>query len=146
MTFNSNATATGQWALTSGQDVIDNFHRGQDSIIFVDENDTDQPILTLNDFLYDDNSPLIRGIFPIGNTYPTVRAMVIEFEGNSQKLTINFASEDRYQLPRFDEDQPTDANNGFLLKSYASFAPFIGGTDAVEFYEIDNLPANVDLL
>ena len=146
VTFNSNATATGQWAITSGQDVIDNFHRGQDKIIFVDENDKDQSILTLNDFLYDDNSPLIRGIFHTGNTYPTLETIVIEFQGNNQNLTINIARGSRYQLPRFDEEQPTDANNGFLLKSYASFAPFIGGTDAVEFYEIDNLPANVDLL
>ena len=146
VTFNSNATAAGKWALTSGQDVIDNFHRGQDKIIFVDENDKDQSILTLNDFLYDDNSPLIRGIFHTGNTYPTLDTIVIEFQGNNQNLTINIARGSRYKLPRFDEEQPTDANKGFLLKSYASFAPFIGGTDAVEFYEIENLPANVDLL
>ena len=146
VTFNSNSTASGQWALTSGQDVIDNFHRGQDKIIFVDENDTDQPILTLNDFLYDDNSPLIRGIYPTGSTFPTLNTVVIEFQGNSQKLTINLSTENRYALPRYDEEQPTDANNGFLLKSYASFAPFMGGTDAIEFYEIDNLPANVDLI
>lgn len=146
VTFNSNATASGLWALTSGQDVIDNFHRGVDKIIFLDENDIDQPILTLNDFLYDDNSPLIRGIYPTGSTYPTLDTIVIEFQGNGQKLTINLSSSNRYVLPRYDEEQPTDANNGFLLKSYASFAPFMGGTDTVEFYEIDNLPANVDLI
>ena len=56
------------------------------------------------------------------------------------------STENRYALPRYDQEQPTDANNGFLLKSYASFAPFMGGTDAIEFYEIDNLPANVDLI
>ena len=144
--FNSNATASGQWALTSGQDVIDNFHRGVDKIIFLDENDIDQPNLTLNDFLYDDNSPLIRGIYPTGSTYPTLDTIVIEFQGNGQKLPTNLSSSNRYVLPRYDEEQPTDANNGFLLKSYASFAPFMGGTDTVEFYEIDNLPANVDLI
>ena len=120
--------------------------KGVDKIIFLDENDIDQPILTLNDFLYDDNSPLIRGIYPTGSTYPTLDTIVIEFQGNGQKLTINLSSSNRYVLPRYDEEQPTDANNGFLLKSYASFAPFMGGTDTVEFYEIDNLPANVDLI
>ena len=131
--------------MTSGQDVIDNFHRGQDKIIFVDENDKDESILTLDNFLYDDNSPLIRGIFPTWQTYPTLSTIVIEFQGN-QNLTINFARGSRYQLPKFDEEQPTDPNNGFLLKSNSSFAPFMGGADAVEFHEIDNLPANVDLL
>ena len=127
VTFNSNATASGQWALTSGQDVIDNFHRGVDKIIFVDENDIDQPILTLNDFLYDDNSPLIRGIYPTGSTYPRLDTIVIEFQGNGQKLTINLSSSNRYVLPRYDEEQPTDANNRVFAKIICIFRTIYGG-------------------
>ena len=71
------------------------------------------------------------------------------FEANQELYDVDIVdgpADITFSLEIEDEDQPTDANNGFLLKSYASFAPFIGGTDAVEFYEIDNLPANVDLL
>ena len=84
------STDTGAWTTTDGMDAITNFRRGEDRLIFVDEDET---VITRTDFLNDANRMSdnleVTPLFSMDKT--TLEGVQIDF-GDSTALTINYAT------------------------------------------------------
>ena len=84
------STDTGAWTTTDGMDAITNFRRGEDRLIFVDEDET---VITMTEFLNDANRMSdnleVTPLFSMDKT--TLTGVQIDF-GDSTALTINYAT------------------------------------------------------
>ena len=84
------STNTGAWTTTDGMDAITNFRRGEDRLIFVDEDET---VITMTEFLNDANRMSdnleVTPLFSMDKT--TLTGVQIDF-GDSTALTINYAT------------------------------------------------------
>ena len=80
----------GAWTTTDGMDTITNFRRGEDRLIFVDEDET---VITLTEFLNDANRMSdnleVTPLFSMDDT--TLTGVQIDF-GGSTALIINYAT------------------------------------------------------
>lgn len=70
MRFNSDADADGSWRMDDGGDVIHNFKRGEDKLVFVDMVDKTgaSPITSFTEWLADDDRPGVTLIFDSSDT------------------------------------------------------------------------------
>ena len=84
------STDAGAWTTTDGMDAITNFRRGEDRLIFVDE---DESVITMTEFLNDANRMSdnleVTPLFSMDKT--TLTGVQIDF-GDSTALTINYAT------------------------------------------------------
>ena len=84
------STDAGAWTTTDGMDTITNFRRGEDRLIFVDEDET---VITMTEFLNDANRMSdnleVTPLFSMDKT--TLEGVQIDF-GGSTALTINYAT------------------------------------------------------
>ena len=69
MRFNSDGDANGSWRMDDGGDVIHNFKRGEDKLVFVDMVDKTgaSPITSLDNWVADDNRPVVNLVYDISD-------------------------------------------------------------------------------
>ena len=168
MRFNSDSDSSGTWRMDDGGDVIHNFKRGEDKLVFVDMVDKTgaSPITSFSQWLADDNRPEVSLVYDtsdIAQGNLGIKAVKLHFgspggstgpntgSNESSIVTINFDPTGTYYTLNATTIGTHTKNNSPLLSDTGLqvLDEILGGTDAFEsFHVIDDsdLPSVLTIL
>ena len=168
MRFNSDSDSSGTWRMDDGGDVIHNFKRGEDKLVFVDMVDKigASPITSFSQWLADDNRPEVSLVYDtsdIAQGNLGIKAVKLHFgspggstgpntgSNESSIVTINFDPTGTYYTLNATTIGTHTKNNSPLLSDTGLqvLDEILGGTDAFEsFHVIDDsdLPSVLTIL
>ena len=168
MRFNSDSNSLGTWRMDDGGDVIHNFKRGEDKLVFVDMVDKTgaSPITSFSQWLADDNRPEVSLVYDtsdIAQGNLGIKAVKLHFgspggstgpntgSNESSIVTINFDPTGTYYTLNATNIGTHTKNNSLLLSDTGLqvLDEILGGTNAFEsFHVIDDsdLPSVLTIL
>ena len=155
--FESDARSSdGFWQATDGDDTINNFRRGQDKLIFIDVSDN-TPITSLEEFIMDDDLPVIRftGFNDVGSitgfafTFPLGGTADGTAEGSPAgfELTVNF--DQAAPLPSLASSLGAAFNDASQVEDFSVLNVLFGGSDTFDAFDVVDtsmLPTELTIL
>ncbi len=155
--FESDARSSdGFWQATDGDDTINNFRRGQDKLIFIDVSDN-TPITSLEEFIMDDDLPVIRftgfndvgGITSFAFTFPLNGTADGTAEGTPAgfELTVNF--DQAAPLPSLASSLGAAFNDASQVVDFSVLNVLFGGSDTFDAFDVVDtsmLPTELTIL